>query len=75
MEPHSCHRFPTANGQTDRPKLKLVPFVCPTAAGKQQSASPTSADRSSERKTLDPGASAEIITGDCVKNHSLSFYA
>jgi len=34
MEPHSCHRFPTANDETDRPELKLVPFVTPTAAGK-----------------------------------------
>jgi arylsulfatase A-like enzyme len=27
MEPHCCHRFLAANGETDRPKLKLVPFV------------------------------------------------
>jgi hypothetical protein len=27
MEPHCCHRFPGANGETNRPKLKLVPFV------------------------------------------------
>ena len=36
MEPHSCHRFPTANDETDRPELKLVPFVTPTAARKGQ---------------------------------------
>ena len=36
MEPHSCHRFPTANDETDRPELKLVTFVTPTAAGKRQ---------------------------------------
>ena len=30
MEPHCCHRFPAANGETDRPELKLVPFVAPT---------------------------------------------
>ena len=35
MEPHSCHRFPTANDETDRPELKLVTFECPTAAGKR----------------------------------------
>jgi hypothetical protein len=34
MEPHSCHRFPTANDETDRPELKLVPFVGVTDAGK-----------------------------------------
>ena len=27
MEPHSCHRFPTTNDETDRPELKLVTFV------------------------------------------------
>ena len=35
MEPHSCHRFPTANDETDRPELKLVTFVTPTAAAKR----------------------------------------
>ncbi len=34
MEPHSCHRFPTANDETDRPELKLVPFVTPTAGAR-----------------------------------------
>ena len=33
MEPHSCHRFPTANDETDRPELKLVTFEAVTAAG------------------------------------------
>ena len=28
MEPHCCHCSPAANGETDRPELKLVPFVC-----------------------------------------------
>jgi hypothetical protein len=32
MEPRWSHRFPTANGETDRRKLKLVPFVCQTDA-------------------------------------------
>ena len=27
IEPHCCHRFPAANGGTDRLALKLVPFV------------------------------------------------
>ena len=39
-EPHCCHCFPAANGETDRPELKLVTFVCPTAAGKQSSIAP-----------------------------------
>jgi len=30
MEPHWSHRFRAANGETDRQKLKLVPFVAPT---------------------------------------------
>ena len=34
IEPHCCHRFPAANGETDRPELKLVPFDGVTAAGK-----------------------------------------
>ena len=35
MEPHSCHRFPAANDETDRPELKLVTFVTPTDAAKR----------------------------------------
>ena len=35
MEPHSCHRFPTANDETDRPELKLVTFVGHSSAGKE----------------------------------------
>ncbi len=45
MEPHSCHRFPTANDETDRPELKLVTFVGVTAAGK-------SANRGSEKRVV-----------------------
>ena len=35
MEPHCCHCSPAANGETDRPELKLVPFVAPTDASKR----------------------------------------
>jgi hypothetical protein len=31
-EPHCCHCSPAANGETDRPDLKLVPFACRTDA-------------------------------------------
>ena len=37
MEPHCCHCSPAANGETDRPELKLVPFVCRTDARKAAS--------------------------------------
>jgi len=36
MEPNSCHCSPAAKGETDRPELKLVPFVTPTSAAKRQ---------------------------------------
>jgi len=34
-EPHCCHCSPAANGETDRPDLKLVPFVRPADASKR----------------------------------------
>jgi len=33
MEPNRCHCSPPAKGETDRPELKLVPFVGTTDAG------------------------------------------
>lgn len=33
MEPNRCHCSPPAKGETDRPELKLVPFVGMTDAG------------------------------------------
>ena len=45
MEPHCCHRFPAANGETDRRKLKPATFVGVTAAGK-------SAGRRSENRDI-----------------------
>ena len=35
IEPHCCYRFPAANGETDRPELKLATFVTPTSAPKR----------------------------------------
>ena len=36
MESHWVTPSCAANGQSDRPKLKLVPFVTPTSAAKRQ---------------------------------------